>query len=213
MSRISRRLVPVALFALCLALVPAATLAQDHGHDHAHGEHGEHGHDHEDPAADMAAMMALAQPGEHHEHMGKFAGSWKVKTTMWQQPGAEPITGGGTTVNTPILGGRFVQSSFNGDFMGMPFEGFGLEGFDNLSGKHVSMWADNMGTMMMQFEGECSDNHKVVTMMSDFKVPGQKLKMKTVTTMHDQNSYTMEGWVGPNEAQMFKTMEIAYTRQ
>jgi len=212
MSRKPSRLLPPALFAICLILVPVAAFAQ--GEDHAHGDHagGDHGHAEGGADAEMAAMMALAQPGEHHAHLATYAGTWNTKTTMWQQPGAEPVTGSGTTVNTPILGGRYMQGEVTGNFMGMPFEGLSIEGYDNGTKRHIGFWIDSMGTMMMHFEGECSDDHKVVTTTSDFNMLGQRLKMKTITTAHDENRYSMEGWLGPDEAQMFKTMQIEYTR-
>ena len=76
------------------------------------------------------------------------------------------------------------------------------------------MWIDSMGTMMMRFEGSCSEDHKTTTMMAKFNMPGAgPMTMKTVITVQDENSHTMEGWVGPSEAQMMKSMEITYTRQ
>ena len=42
-------------------------------------------------------------------------------------------------------------------------------------------------------------------------MPG-KMTMKTVTTVHDENKYTFEAWNGPSGGEMFKSIEITYTR-
>src|SRR5262249_52979692 len=78
----------------------------------------------------MAEMMKLATPGPYHEMLKKFAGSWKTETKMWMGPG-EPQVSEGTAEASMILGGRFLKQEAKGNFMGQPFEGFGLTGYDN----------------------------------------------------------------------------------
>ncbi len=36
--------------------------------------------------------------------------------------------------------------------MGMPFEGMGIDGYDNLAKQYVSTWVDNMGTGIMNID-------------------------------------------------------------
>ena len=44
------------------------------------------------PADDpLAAVMKLAAPGEHHQHLARIAGDWKAASKMWMEPGAPPI--------------------------------------------------------------------------------------------------------------------------
>jgi len=38
--------------------------------------------------------------------------------------------------------------------MGMPFEGMGLDGYDNASKEYISIWIDNMGTGIMYMKGK-----------------------------------------------------------
>jgi len=169
----------------------------------------------QDEADPMAAMMKLAAPGEHHRHMAKLAGEWKAVSKMWLDPAAAPVESTGTMQLTPILGGRFMQSQYKGPLMGMEFNGIGLDGFDNQKQKHIGLWVDNMGTMMMTFEGACSDGGKVTTTMSDFVDPasGQATTMKSVTTMIDDKKFMFEGFARPaSGGEFFKTMEITYTR-
>src|SRR5512147_885868 len=78
-----------------------------------------------DQKAMMDAWMKAATPGEPHKKLEAMAGSWSVKSKMWAAPGAPPEEGDGTSENTMILGGRWLQQRFQGTAMGMPFEGVG----------------------------------------------------------------------------------------
>ncbi|MFQ5670045.1 MAG: DUF1579 domain-containing protein [Acidobacteriota bacterium] len=163
----------------------------------------------------MARVMKYAQPGEHHQHLARQAGTWKAQGTFWMQPGAPPVQSTGTAKNSLILGGRFLMTEYSGDFMSQPFQGIGLEGYDIDQDKNVGVWADSMGTMMMSFEGHCTEGGKVRTMTSQFKDPatGQMTSMKAVTSIQGPDKHTYTAWMGPNAEEMKKVMEIVYTRQ
>ena len=165
----------------------------------------------EDP---MARMQKMGTPGEHQKHLAKLAGNWETIGTFWMEPGAPPLKSSGQAESKMIMGGRFLESHFTGDFMGQPFTGMGIEGYDNDLQKHIGMWIDSSGTMMLTYEGTCSDDGKVLTTYSDFKDPatGNPVKMKNVTTRVDENHFKMESFIemGGNS---FKAMEIDYTRK
>ena len=162
---------------------------------------------------DMEAMMKLAQPGEHHKMLAMLEGTWKTQGTFWMVPGAPPTKSDGISKNTMIMGGRFLQSELKADFMGTPFTGLGIDGYDNASQKHIGTWMDSMGTMIMSSEGTCSDDHKVRTMISEFQDPatGKPMKMKQVITIVDSDKYIFEAYMVTSEGEV-KAMEIIYTR-
>lgn len=164
----------------------------------------------------MQAWTKASTPNEHHRHLAKLAGNWSTTGKFWMQPGAEPTVSSGQATNEMIMNGRFLQSKFEGDFMGQPFVGMGLDGYDNTLGKHIGSWIDNMGTMMMQFVGECAENGKVLTSMTEFTDPisGQPAKMKGKITVVDDNTYTYESWSQePGASDFYKSMEITYKRR
>src|SRR6185436_20447428 len=101
-----------------------------------------------DPAM-MEAMMKAAMPGPAHKVLDSMVGTWDTNVTSWMMPGADPISGTGWSENKWVLGGRFVEQRFKGDFMGMPFEGIGYTGYDNVKKHYFGSWMDNMGTGMM----------------------------------------------------------------
>ena len=192
-----KRLV-IVLLAACAALFSGgALLAQE-----ASGE---------DPTA---AMMKYATPNDHHAHLVKLVGNWKTHTKLWMQPGAEPIESDGKAEISKALGGRFIQISFSGTFMGMPFEGYAMEGFDIYKGKHIGMWTTTMGTTMMTFEGECSEGGKVTTTWSEFDDPmsGMHMKTKRVMTINSDDQITWEALVSMPDGNEMKIGETVYTR-
>ncbi len=87
--------------------------------------------------AAMEAMMKAATPGDAHKNLARMVGRWDATVKMYAQPGAPAQVSTGTSVNKLVLGGRWVQESFDGNFMGMPFSGIGYTGYDNLKKQYV----------------------------------------------------------------------------
>jgi hypothetical protein len=163
----------------------------------------------------MEAVMKLLQPGEHHEHMAQTVGKWKTVAKMWQMPGAPPTESEGTSEVVAVMDGRYFKTTYDGTFMGQPFNGMGIDGYDNIRKKHVGSWIDTMGTGIMNYEGTCSDDHKVLTTYAEVDDPmsGQRIKMRQVTTSIDKDHFKYEAFaknpMGEGEMQV---MEIMYSR-
>ena len=161
----------------------------------------------------MAEMMKLATPGPMHEFLKQFVGSWKCVTKSWMGPG-EPTVSEGTEADALILGGRFLQSKFSGNFAGMPFEGMGLLGYNNQKKQFESVWIDDMGTPVSWSSGAIDAAGKVITMNSTFQDPitGKEVPYKMVTTVVDANQHTF-AMIGSKDGNDWTQMEIAYTRE
>jgi hypothetical protein len=131
------------------------------------------------------------------------------------QPGALVTETEGEAQNQMILGGRFLKSEFTGQFMGEPFVGMGIDGYDNTLQKHIGVWVDSAGTMMAQFVGECSEAGKVLKTKSEYLDPmsGEMATMKGKITVVDDNKFTYESWSQGPDGDFFKSMEITYTRK
>lgn len=164
--------------------------------------------------ADMKAMMAYATPGDIHQMLAKTVGSWKGDITMWMQPGAPPVTSVGETTNEMILGGRYLQSKNKGNFMGAPFEGIGITGYDNAKKVFVSSWIDNMGTGMMYLTGTWDPATKNINFTGSMVDPisGSDVKIREVYRLVDDNTQVFEMYSYTNGKE-FKNMEIKYTRK
>lgn len=166
-----------------------------------------------DPAM-MEAMMRAGTPGEQHKKLEPFAGSWNTKVTFWMVPGSDPQTMEGTAESKVIFGGRYVEQRFTGSFMGMPFEGIGYTGYDNIKKQYFGTWMDNMSTCIMMSTGKAVDDktYTFTGMMPD-PMTGKDTLVDEKITIVDNDHHTMEMWSPGPDGKMFKTMEMHYTRK
>lgn len=161
----------------------------------------------------MEAMMKAATPGEAHQKLSSMVGTWDTKVSMYMQPGAPPQVSSGVSKNKWVLGGRWVQETFTGTFMGKPFSGIGYTGYDNVKGEYVGTWMDTASTAMMVSTGKAEDD-KTYTFTSSMADPVTKKSMdlKTKVIVTDKNHHTMEMWGPGPDGNVYKMMEITYTR-
>ncbi len=168
-----------------------------------------------DERAVMEKYMKAALPGPEHEKMAKMAGKWKLAVTMWMAPGAPPQKSDATAEFKPILGGRYLQQEVRGNMNGQPFEGMGVEGYDNVTKERFGTWVDSMSTGAMVMKGKCAAGAKKCTLKGKVSdaIAGKEVPVSETVTVNDDNSFTFE-MQGPGpDGKMFKTVEILYTRQ
>ena len=168
-----------------------------------------------DQKAMMEAMMKAMMPGDAHKLLEPMVGTFDVKVVAWMMPGQPPTDGKGTAVSTWVLGGRYVEQKFSGQFMGMPFEGIGYTGYDNVKKSYWSTWVDNMGTGVMTSSGSTGDGGKTWKFMSSMPDPmtGKDTPEESRLIVTDHDHYSMEMWSPGPDGKMMKMMEIAYARK
>lgn len=166
-------------------------------------------------AAEMEAMMAAMAPGPHHQAMMKSVGKWTTTNKMWEKPGAPPTESTGTATIEGLLDGRFIMETSKSTMMGMPFEGRGIFGYDNTTKKHIGVWFDSFGTMMMYFEGTCDGACKVTTLTSEYMDPMTKTmkKFKVVNKEVSPDETKSEMYDVAKDGTENKMMELTYKRQ
>lgn len=166
---------------------------------------------------EIAAMMALyekaATPGEHHQFLERLAGTFEVKGKMWPAPGQEPSESSGRVEGRMIFEGRYLDQTFAGEFMGMPFQGKSLTAFDNVSEEYVGTWIDTMGTGIMIARGSVDDSGNVLEMKAEWNDPmiGPAVYDERLTIIDDDH-HVMEMWGPAPDGTRFKMMELHYTR-
>lgn len=163
-------------------------------------------------AVEMEAWEKMNAAGPHHKALERFAGEWdaEVKTMM---PDGSEVKTKGKQVARMTLGGKFLESTFEGSMMGKPYAGRGLTGYDNVRKKYVSTWADSMSTGVMVFVGDAPADGKVFTSTAEqTSADGKTEKWREVTTFHDDESYTFDMFVETPDGKDFKMMSIRYTR-
>ena len=184
------------LFLSAVLFISSAVIAQDANQDEQ-----------------MKIWMDYMTPGEVHQAMASFTGDWKTENKMWMAPGMEPTVTQGTCKMEMLLGGRYLKSTYAGDFMGMPFEGMSIEGYDKATNMFYSMWIDNFGTGMMTMKGTYDDMTKSVNYKGMMVDPIQKkeIPVREVFNVGDPNKIVMEMY-SEMDGQEFKSMEVTYTR-
>ncbi len=163
----------------------------------------------------MDAWQKFMTPGDAHKSLNALVGTFDAKVSMWPQPGAPAQVSTATSVDTWVLGNRYVEENVTGSFMGMPFQGIGYTGYDNGKKQYVGTWIDNFGTGVMTSTGTSSDNGKTYTFKSMTTDPmtGKDMSEESRITVTDADHHTMEMWGPAPDGKMFKMMQIDYSRK
>lgn len=167
------------------------------------------------PESARSRIAALALPGKNHEHLASGVGSWDLTIEVWRTPDAESVVSAGTAEARWILGDRFVETTYEGQILGHPFQAQSVEGYDNHAEEYVSTWRDTMGTYTMVFRGGCEEECQMRTVSAEITDPvsGQKFINKRVTTVVDEDHYTYESFIVTPSGAEFKNMELVAERR
>jgi hypothetical protein len=152
-----------------------------------------------------SARAQFPKPGPEQEKLNKLAGTWDL--TMK----AEGLDTKGTAVYKVILGDMWLESSFEADIFGNKFTGKGLDTYDPVKKKYVSVWADCVNTFPMIMEGDYDKEKKTLTLTGEGRGPDGKLqKHKSITEMKDENTMLFTMYVDDAKEPIFT---ISYTRR
>lgn len=168
------------------------------------------------PADDpmMAAWQEFMTPGPAHEILGEKVGRWKLDVKMFMAPDAPPTESTATSEMRWILGNRYLEETCKGDFMGMPFEGHGVTGYDNLKKKYFGTWIDNLGTGVLYSEGAYDAATRTFSYSGQGPdvLQGKYVKTRNVEKWVDADHWRMESFSTDANGKEQKSMEILYTR-
>jgi len=199
------------------ALLTTGVLSQSHeGHRHEHGQHTHEHQQQQQPSPEqMQRWMKYSQPSEHHRKLQPLIGTWNQTVRIRMTPNADPEVLESTATYEWIMGGRYVQGTYEGNFMGEPFQGMDLLGYDNYRQQYVALWIDNLGTGFMTTTGWYNDQTDTLIMhgsvddtMQDF--PNRPLRTETEFKSDDHivyRSYTVD-----RQGNEFQSMEIVCRR-
>jgi hypothetical protein len=158
------------------------------------------------------AYLKAATPGPEHARLAKMAGKWKAEVQFWHGEG-EPQTSYGTAEFKPILGGRYIEETFNGEAEGQPFEGRGVTGYDNIKKKYIAGWIDSMSTSIMTLEGDWNEAQKAIVSHGESTDPfGAKWKIRSVCREDGANKRVYEMYKTGTDGKEIKCLQVTYTR-
>jgi hypothetical protein len=197
------RSIPLVITTLCLALTVTPVVAKEKKHEKAM-----------DPQEMMEVWKKLGQPGEPHKLFSILTGSWTTQTKEWMEPGKPPMESTGTAELKMLLDGRFLYQEYNGQMMGQPYSGIGIDGYDNLTKKYSTVWLDTMGTGVFLMEGTASADGKTITLRGSHPEPGGgKMSHRAVWKIVDDQNQIFEMYGSHGKEKEMKFLEIVYTRK
>ena len=193
----------ITLTCLCMVLTTVLVFAEDKSSEKPM-----------DPQAMMEMYKKLATPGEPHKLFASLAGSWTTKNKEWMDPAKPPTESTGSAEMKMLLDGRFLYQEYTGEMMGQPFSGIGIDAYDNIRKKYVTMWIDTMGTGIFMMEGTASPDGKTITLMGQHEEPGGgQMTHRAIWTIVNSNTQTFEMYGAHHGGKEMKMMEITYTRK
>lgn len=167
----------------------------------------------DDQQALMQAWQEYMTPGPIHQMLAKNVGEWKTEIKMWMDPSQPPTTAEGTAVCEALFDGRYFQTKHTSTFMGMPFNGVDLTGYDNAKKKIFSSWIDNMGTGLMYLEGTYDEATKTTTLIGTTQDPlGKEVKIREVIKIIDDDNTFFEMY-DTRDGKEVKSMEMKLVRK
>lgn len=160
-------------------------------------------------------FAGLPKPGPEHKFLASMEGAWTANVKSWFGPG-EPKESTGTMDRKMIMGRRYLQESFKGEFLGTKFEGMGIVAYDVNKKKYVTTWIDNMTTGISMMQGTYDTDSKTLTSLGEEDNPamGGKMKTRDVLKITSADEQRFEMFRTPlKTGKEFKVMEITYTRK
>jgi hypothetical protein len=98
--------------------------------------------------------------------------------------------------------------------MGMPFEGLGYTGYDNVRRKYVGTWMDSFGTGLMNSIGVGKPKDDEMDFESEaFEPTGQVRKFWSKIRIADPDHHSWEMWTKAPNGRRFCMMKVDYSRE
>lgn len=148
------------------------------------------------------------KPGAEHKKLAELEGTWNLTI---DSGGAESK---GKSTFKLECGGLWLTSDFQSDFGGMKFQGKGMDGYDPVKKKYVSVWVDSLSPAPMLFEGDFDAAGKQLTMTCNSTLPGSTTPAiwRSVTKIIDKDNHTFEMYLKPKDGPEQKMMTVQYVR-
>lgn len=163
--------------------------------------------------ASSAVAQEMPKPAPEHALLKADVGTWDASMEMWLEPGKPPVASQGVEV-VSMLGEFWQVGAFKSTFMGQPFEGHGLTGWDAQKKKYVSAWVDSSAPGLTH--GESTYDAATRTMTGLLIGPGpdgamQKMKQTVVWKGADERVFTMANLDAGGKETV--SMRITYKRR
>lgn len=170
----------------------------------------------QDPAkqeAGVETFQEMPNPKvEAHDALKPLAGTWQCTIKMAAIPGVPGMEKPNELTSMEhaelVCGGLWLKSSVRGTFMGQPFQGVWLAGYDPLQKEYVSLWVDNHDPAMAEMLGSYDPESKTWSWSGESSMGAMRSKM----VWKDADTTVETCWSTPPDADEMQTMEITRKR-
>lgn len=120
----------------------------------------------------------------------------------------------GVSIMKIECGGLWLVSDFKCEMGGQPFQGKGLDGYDPVKKKYVTVWVDSYTTAPMLFEGKFDESGKVLTMTCEAPMGEESTPStwRSVSKFVSNDEHIFEMFVKPKGGEEKSLMVVTYKR-
>jgi Protein of unknown function (DUF1579) len=160
----------------------------------------------------LFVVSAEAQPpqqkGPEHAKIAEMCGTWDTVMDIGGQKS------NGTAIYTSICDGMWISSNFEGTLDGKPFQGHGVDGFDQVKKEYIGYWFDSMTSFPIVLSGNYDADGKVLTMVGTMPGPAESAqKYRSTTEMNGPDQMTFKMYMGAPGGKENLAFTVTYTRR
>lgn len=163
----------------------------------------------------MESWVKSMTPGAPHKWLAARAGRFDFAGKFWMEPGAPPQVAKGVAERTLALGGRVLQEKLTSTLMGLPLDGLGLAGFDNVTGQFWSTWNDSLSTGQRVAGGRCDEALHSCVWRGSYPNPdtGKAQPVRLELTLDGPDREVVTAFEPAADGKETRTLELIYTRR
>ena len=167
-------------------------------------------------AAPATTLIALPRqgplkPGPEHALRQKLCGTWDAVLITRDPKGAELNSKG--TLSTTRSSDFHTVDSFQGEFMGMPMTGHGMNGYCTVRREFFTFWTDSMTPSPMTLRGSFDAATRTLTLRGEcYGMSGKLEPCRTVLHVTDDDHYEWALFGAGPDGKEQQHLRIEYTR-
>jgi len=159
-------------------------------------------------AADPPKPPAPPPPPPEFDKLKSLEGTWDAAIKMG------PNESKGSVTYKVDVGGLWLCGDFQADLGGQKFSGKGLDSYDPMKKKYVTVWVDSMAPVPLLMEGTFDKDGKVLTMTGEgLNEEGKPMKVKTTSEMKDKDTISWVMYTVDKDGKDQQMMSITYKRK
>ena len=158
--------------------------------------------------------LPMARPGPEHEILARDEGVWEAKVELRVDPNGKPTTAKGVETITVIGDGLWQLKDFRGEFLGVPYRGHTITGYDQRKKAYVGTWVDSLASGLTTIEGTFDKKTNTLSARIEGDCPdGTAMKTRATTEHKADGTRVFTLYSPPEMGPEFAMMTITSTRR